>query len=187
MRKCFDRHGCDKGKRHGYERVYEPAFEGIRHQALRILEVGIFKGASLAAWLDYFPNAMIVGIDTFQRVKPESIEILNHPRVDWYKHDSTIPTDIGKFDIIIDDGLHTHVAQRKTYECLGRYTGMYFIEDVWAMNHMTIEQKQHKWLKRDGYSDIEYQKLLNALKPNTVEFHDLRAGHQPDSFIISVN
>ena len=188
MRECFDRHGCDKGNRHGYEQVYEPVFEDLRQEPLRILEIGIFKGASLAAWIDYFPNATIVGIDTFQRVaKPEDVSILTHPRVEWYTHDSTKPINIGRFDFVIDDGLHTHTAQRKTFENLMPYADRYFIEDVWALDHMTAEEKGHEWLKRGGYSDKEYQKLLNALEPYTVEFHDLRAGHQPDSFIIEAH
>lgn len=187
MRDCFDRHGCDKGRLHGYERVYELAFKDLRQESLRILEVGIFKGASLAVWVDYFPNATVVGIDTFQRISPEDIPILNHPRVQWHQHDSMRPLDIGRFDIVIDDGLHTHTAQRKTFENLMLCVdGTYFIEDVWALDYMTAAERDHKWLKRDGYSDVEYQKLLNALKPYSVEFYDLRVGHQPDSFIIGV-
>jgi len=188
MRACFDQHSCDKGLRHGYERVYEPVFEGLRQEPLRILEVGIFRGASLAAWIDYFPNATIVGIDTFQRVaKPEDVSILTHPRVEWHTHDSTQPINIGRFDFVIDDGLHTHTAQRKTFENLMPYVdNTYFIEDVWALDHMTVAEKGHEWLKRGGYSDEGYQELLSTLKPYDVEFHDLRARHQPDSFIISV-
>ena len=194
MRECFDRHGCDKGRRHGYERVYEPAFSDVRYEPLYILEVGIYKGASLAAWVDYFPNATIVGIDTFGRIKPSDIPILNHPRVEWHYHDSTMPIvgllteycRLKLFDIVIDDGLHTHTSQRKTFECLMPYAVRYFIEDVWALDYMTPAEKKHKWLKNDGYSDGEYQKLMNALKPHDVKFHDLRTGYQPDSFIIEV-
>lgn len=184
MRECFDRHGCDKGKRHGYERVYEPAFEHIRDEPLRILEIGIYKGASLAAWVDYFPNATVVGIDTFQRVSPADVPILDHPRVEWRQHDSTTPINMGRFDFVIDDGCHTHTAQRKTFDAFMPYAAQYFIEDVWALDHMTPAEKQHKWLQQEGYSEKEYQKLLNALEP--CEFHDLRAGYQPDSFIIGV-
>ena len=186
MRKLFDRFGCDKGRCHGYERVYEPAFKDIRNEPLRILDIGIFKGASIEVWLDYFPNATIVGIDIFKRVKPENIPVLRHPRVEWRKHDSTTPADFGKFDIVIDDGAHTHTAQRKTLECFAPCANMYFIEDVWAFNYMTPKEKEHKWLRGSGYSEQEYLKLLNALEPYEVEFHDLRAGHQPDSFIIEI-
>ncbi len=187
MRECFDFFSCDKGWRHAYERVYEPAFEPIRNEPLRILDIGIFKGASIEVWLEYFPNATIFGIDTFDRVWPCDIAILKHPRVEWRQHDSTTPADFGKFDIAIDDGLHTHKAQRKTLECFAPCADRYFIEDVWAFDHMTPKEKEHNWLRHDGYSEKEYQKLLNALEPYTVKFHDMRAGHQPDSFIIGVD
>ena len=189
LRDCFDNNGCDKGYRHGYERVYEPAFRDLRQEPLRLLEIGIYKGASLAAWIDYFPNATVVGIDTFQRVKPKDIPILNHTRVEWHRHDSTTPLDLGHFDIIIDDGLHTHVSQRKTFDNLMPSASMYFIEDVWPYDRMDEKQMQHPWISagplRGQYSDADYQHLLRSVAPYSPEFHDLRKGHNPDSFIIS--
>jgi hypothetical protein len=189
MRECFDRHNCDKGSRHGYERVYEPIFADRREEPLRLLEVGILRGASIEAWVDYFPNAEIVGIDTFGRVHADEIPILEHPRVDWYCCDSTEPAHLyGRFDFVIDDGLHTHTAQRKTFENLMPLVdSAYFIEDVWPLDHMTDAEKQHKWLKRPGYSDVEYQMLLDSIMPWQTEFHDLRDGYQPDSFIVQVS
>lgn len=187
LRKIFDRHGCDKGSRHGYERVYELLFEPIRLEPLRILEIGILRGASLASWVDYFPNAQVVGIDTFQRVPPEDVPILGHERVTWHKHSSFEPLDIGHFDIVIDDGLHTHAAQKATFDNFMPYAKHYFIEDVWALEHMTEEERKHKWLNRRGYSNKEYRALMDSLKPYSVEFFDLREGHQPDSFIIGVS
>ena len=186
MRAIFDKHGCDKGERHGYERVYEPLFAPMRDEPLRILEIGILKGASLASWVDYFPNAEIVGIDTFQRVPPKDVPILSHERVSWHKHNSFSPIDIGRFDIIIDDGLHTHTAQRMTFDNFKPHTDLYFIEDVWSLDHMTAQERKHKWLNQKGYSDIEYRALMDSLEPYDTEFFDLRKGHQPDSFIIGV-
>ena len=188
LRECFDRHGCDKGCRHGYERVYGPAFNDLRYKPIRLLEIGIYQGASLAAWVDFFPNAEIFGIDTFQRVQPEDIPILNHPRVKWRQHDSTTPGDFGQFDIIIDDGLHTHVSQRKTFDNFMPYAKMYFIEDVWAFSHMTEDEKMHRWPVRgylhNEYSEEAYSRLFRSLSPYVLEFHDMRDGCRPDSFII---
>jgi len=186
MRKCFDRHGCDKSKRHGYERVYEPIFEPVRDEPLRILEIGILRGESLAAWVDYFPNAEIVGIDTFGRVKPKNIPILNHSRIEWHRHDSTVPIDLGHFDFVIDDGLHRFPTQRMTLENFKPKADKYFIEDIWSFKHMTKRERQHGWLRNDGYTDKEYQRLTDALSPYDVKYHDLRKGHQPDSFIYEV-
>ena len=59
LRAIFDRHHCDRGKRHSYERVYEPLFAPIRRKPLRILESGIYQGAGIAAWLEYFPRAVV--------------------------------------------------------------------------------------------------------------------------------
>mgnify|MGYP001815917677 FL=1 len=112
MRDYFDKHGCDKGGRHGYERVYEPAFAGVRDEPFRLLEIGILRGESLAAWLDYFPRAEIVAIDLFGRVPAKDVPALSHPRVEWHKHDSTQPIDLGHFDLAIDDGLQTFAAER---------------------------------------------------------------------------
>lgn len=132
---CFDAHGCDKGtSRHRYDRFYEPIFAPVRLAPLRILEIGIFKGASVAAWIAYFPNAEVIGVDTFERVKPQDVPILRHQRVSWWKLDSTqqVP-DIQPVDIVIDDGSHKPHAQLATlghYRPLLKAAGRYFIEDV---------------------------------------------------------
>lgn len=195
----FDKHKCDKGSlRHRYDRVYEPTFESIRNKELNLLEIGIFKGDSLKAWINYFPNANLFGIDIFTRVKPEDIQILKHPRVSWCKCNSLQgPNDdfqeMAKngFDIIIDDGLHTHDAQYKTFKNFVPYLndgGIYFIEDVWPFHLMSQKEKQHRWLlqHKDGFSDKQYDELLNAVNPYQVIFHDIRKGYQPDTFIIEV-
>lgn len=172
LRQCFDRHGCDRGSRHGYERVYGPLFEPIRFEPLRILEIGIFRGAGIWAWLDYFPNAVVTGIDTFQRISPERVEVLKHERVQYLKADSTAipdPSIFRGFDIIIDDGDHRADAQRETFENFRlalKPGGMYFIEDVWG--------------GKPGYND-----LIGAL-PETAIHYDLRNGGCCDSYIIQI-
>jgi cephalosporin hydroxylase len=135
LRKIFDKHGCDKGKRHGYEKVYEPALSQIREQPITLLEIGVFRGASLAAWAEYLPYATLIGLDTFERVQPGKIP--EHPRVTLVQADSTegVPDVLKgfRFDIIIDDGCHDPEAQLKTLENflpLLKGGGRYFIEDA---------------------------------------------------------
>lgn len=132
---CFDRHGCDKGSsRHRYDKFYEPIFEPIRQAPIRLLEIGIFRGASIAAWLDYFPNAEIIGVDTFERVPPVQILALSHPRVSYWACDSRfVAPRIEPVDFIIDDGSHDPAAQSATsylYRPLLKHGGRYFIEDI---------------------------------------------------------
>ena len=127
-----------------------------------------------------------------------NVTILTHPQVHGCKCDSLkTPTTEFKalakdgFDIIIDDGLHTHEAQWKTFLNFIPYLkdgGIYFIEDVWPYDKMTNKQKQHYWLKRysPAFSEGEYQKLLNAISPYKVTYRDLRTGYDPDTFILEI-
>ena len=92
----FDKYKCDKGRlKHRYDRVYEPALEPLRDKDFDILEIGIFKGNSIEALVEYAPYATVVGLDTFQRIKPEDIPILEHGNVMWHKCDSTSPIVAG--------------------------------------------------------------------------------------------
>ena len=138
MRELFNKHGCDKGLKHGYELVYERDFEKLRQLPINILEIGILHGDSLEVWLEYFPNATIYAVDTFERVAPEDIPILENPRVIWEKCDSTsseaknLWCDI-KFDIIIDDGCHRFDETINFFENsieMLNINGKYIIEDI---------------------------------------------------------
>lgn len=180
LRQCFDHHGCDRGAWHSYERVYEPIFEPIRNEPLSILEIGIWRGAGIWAWLEYFPNAHVFGIDDFRRVPPAHIQVLKHERVSYYRADSTTlewrmddPPPawlVGPFDLIFDDGDHRADAQRETFENFHSALadgGRYFIEDVWP--------------GKPGY-----EALLDTLDPFGSKHHDLRKGGRVDSYIIEI-
>src|SRR5690349_19065646 len=56
-------YGTDKEDAHDYMRRYTPFLAPIRHTAAAVAEIGIAGGASLRVWRDYFPNAMIYGLD----------------------------------------------------------------------------------------------------------------------------
>lgn len=201
LEELFNRYGCDKSKKHQYHTVYEPQFHSIREQKLNILEVGVFKGASTQAWLEYFPNATLYGLDVFTRIDTSNIEILKDPRVRWLKADSTSnrTTDLAAqawpdivFDIIIDDGLHTPRANADTLKNLFPFlkpTGMYFIEDVFPLGIMTQEELTHPWIRSnaDVYNQKENQYLLDTLNDKVVEAFDLRKiTNEPDSYILKV-
>jgi len=196
----FDWYDCDKGSlKHRYDRVYEPTLKPLCDKPFRMLEIGVFKGNSTEAFTEFCPKVEIVGVDIFTRVDVKDIGIFHDSRVTPCKCDSLEgPNDefkklVGrkKFDVIIDDGLHTHEAQWKTFENFIPYLkkgGSYFIEDVWPYDRMTEQQKQHYWVKKHApaFSEEEYQKLLDAIAPYKVIYHDLRAGYDPDTFIIEI-
>ena len=201
LEELFNKYGCDKAVKHNYHTVYEPEFEAIRNETINILEVGVFKGDSVRAWLEFFPNATIYGIDVFTRVKPEDIDVLQHERVKWLKADSTniaVRDQIKKewprirFDIVIDDGLHTPDANAKTLHNLFpllKKNGKFYVEDVWPLDIMTTEEMQHFWVRKypERYNILEMNKFTAQTQGKSIQRFDLRkSSGQPDSYIIRV-
>jgi hypothetical protein len=184
----FRTYKCQKIDHH-YQDVYEKDFSVIRNLPLNILEVGIWKGPSISAWLKYFPNASIYGVDVFTRMKPEEIPVLNHKRVKWLKVDSTHPTlpkkiqaawGDTKFDIIIDDGKHTPQAQMLTFQNLiDRLNpgGAFYIEDVFPLDEFGEAEWNTSWLKThsDTLTLPWYQELKKVMDSYNAEHINLRA------------
>lgn len=197
----FNKYKCDKAAKHFYHDVYGPELEKYRDQPISFLEIGVFKGASLSAWLEFFPKATFYGIDIFTRVEPNDIEVLNNPRVKWIKADSTNVSVISKiekewpgvqFDVIIDDGLHTPRANADTFANtidLLKTDGSYFIEDVWPLDVMNEKDMNHFWIKKypKELNALEMSYFLTKINKYNVQRFDMRpiSGHA-DSYIIKV-
>ena len=58
------KYGTDKAS-HRFTRHYNMLFCKGRNDIRRVLEVGVFGGASIKMWHEYFPNATIFGVDNF--------------------------------------------------------------------------------------------------------------------------
>lgn len=127
----FNLYGTDKITK-GYQKVYGKIFEPFRNDVFTMLEIGIYEGASLKVWLDYFPNATIIGADI------KSCDVVN----DRYKYIEVNQGDLSSFDalnkyapykIIMDDASHKslHIIQSlgRLYSMLSK-NGMYIIEDL---------------------------------------------------------
>lgn len=201
LEQLFNKYGCDKAKKHHYHTVYDKEFESIREQPINFLEIGVFKGDSVRAWIDYFPNATIYGIDIFKRVAAEDIDILQHERVKWLKADSTdisVREQIKKewpgveFDIILDDGLHTPIANKNTLHNLWPFLkqdGRFYIEDVWPIDIMTITEMKHRWIEKHPhlYNMLKMNQFLAELDGKQVKRFDCRKlSGEGDSYIIRV-
>ena len=199
--KIFDKWKSDKGAKHGYHKVYEKYFEPLRNEKISILEVGVHKGASFDAWHEYFPNAELYGIDLFVRERMRSVPAFKKDRVHFMKGDSTNPVvgplvveNFGKmkFDIIIDDGMHTPKANMQTYNNLLPFLkpdGKYFIEDIWPLEILTQAEMGHPWIQAhpDRYNTLDHEMFLSALERSRKKItrYDLRkeSGH-PDSYVM---
>ena len=123
----FDRYGSDKTG-HGYHHLYA-AILTDRASIARIFEVGLGThygdavsgmgpggkpGASLRAFRDFCPNAMVFGADIDRRV------LFDEVRIHTSFVDQTRPETFASlavpdaFDLVIDDGLHAPDANLAT-------------------------------------------------------------------------
>ena len=185
---CFNNAKSDKGTRkHYYNEVYEPHFEPLRYEEFNFLEIGIYRGASVEAHLEYFPNAKIYAIDTFERKEAKLIKTCNEPdpRFKWMKADSSDPYltakmqeawgDI-KFDIILDDGAHWFDMMRLTFEqCYPMMSekGKYFIEDMWPLGWMTEENCAKMW----QLTDFPHKFGRHMFDAMIESFHGMKTTH----------
>jgi SAM-dependent methyltransferase len=139
-----DHFGTDKGSsKHGYTHVYELYFSPLRKRPLRILELGIYRGASLKMWSKYFAAGFVTGVDI------EAIEkevFAGFANIETIVADCTkaLPLDKGDYDIVIDDASHNTddiVGAFAENFSLLRPGGLWIVEDLhasWAPHPSTI-------------------------------------------------
>jgi len=143
------KYGSDKCPQihHFYTEYYAGLFLGRKNEIKKVLEIGVGYpecmthspnyqiGASLSMWQDYFPNALVFGIDIRQDL------VFKNNRIETFLCDQTdkaglmnlikkIGTDI---DFVIDDG--SHLPEDQVFTCLTlmpllQNKVIYIIEDV---------------------------------------------------------
>jgi SAM-dependent methyltransferase len=129
------KYGADKCSRyHGYTRYYE--FYLDRNNVTKILELGVNKGNSLKMWHEYFPNAIIYGIDIDKKCKKLENDRTKIAIGDCNDSDfinAFFNNNGNNFDLIIDDGSHNVKDQisffNKAFWHL-KSKGIFVIEDV---------------------------------------------------------
>jgi len=125
-----------------YFEVYHEIFMLRRARALRILEIGVYQGASLGLWRQYFDasGTVLVGID----IDPTCARF-DSPRDDVHVRIGSqadaaflenVVRDFGPFDIIIDDGSHhsSHMVAsfNHLFASALKDDGIYLAEDLHA-------------------------------------------------------
>ena len=153
VRDAFIKHKTDKYHLHHYEHMYAKEFQQLE-PIKKLLEIGVFFGNSIAAWMDIFPEAEISGVDIALRrvTNPQAL------KAKLYEADAAVPTirDIitDTFDVIIDDGSHTPMDQWISFLSFeNRWTQRYIIEDV--IGDVNV-QFLTKLLRRKKYRYIVY-------------------------------
>jgi Methyltransferase domain len=138
------KYGTDKGGRHlqagdtahNYTPFYHEILKDRRNDVTAVLEIGVGHGCSLRMWKEYFPKAMIFGIDSNPECLFKEDRILTfcgdqYSASDLYR--SLKPTRAITFDLIVDDGSHEPAHQIFTAKILLPYLapdGIYVIEDI---------------------------------------------------------
>jgi len=123
LKGLFDKYGSDKGGGNGYFYPYAKILKE-RSKVECIVEIGMgtnnsdvvsnmgnfgSPGASLRAFRDFVPNALIVGADIDSRIlfHEDRIKTLQLDQTDWgaiQEFSAQLPETV---DLVIDDGLHS--------------------------------------------------------------------------------
>ena len=155
-----------------YFDIYEENFSKFKKRKITILEIGIAKGGSLRMWKNYFSSdSTIVGIDInpeCKKFEKDNIKtyIGNQTDVNFL---GSVIKDIGKPDIIIDDGGHTSSQQIISFNYLFGHLndkGIYLVEDTHASYHSDFQDRQ------DGFTFMDYVKSLPDKLNLWYQYHD---------------
>ena len=162
LKKFFNKNNKkDLNKWLHYFDIYEENFSKFKKRKITILEIGIAKGGSLRMWKNYFSSdSTIVGIDInpeCKKFEKDNIKtyIGNQTDVNFL---GSVIKDIGKPDIIIDDGGHTSSQQIISFNYLFGHLndkGIYLVEDTHASYHSDFQDRQ------DGLTFMDYAKSLS--------------------------
>ena len=147
METLVDSSRTDKNSVHSYLPLYEDLLSKKRETATDVLELGICYGGSIKLWYDYFPNATIYGLDIIPITKIWD-ELKGKERIKLFSSFDGVNEDIvnksfgnKKFDIILDDGLHSLESQLKfldIYLPLLKENGILIIEDIVSQHYLDI-------------------------------------------------
>lgn len=131
----------DKGDLHSYLSIYEDILAPYRATAKNILEIGLFNGASLLMWEQYF-EGKVYGIDCSEQPHGGMADLrplINEGTHNIFIIDAENPLEVEnnfkgiKFDVIIEDAGHHKEQQENIYATFKPYLnkgGIYIIEDI---------------------------------------------------------
>jgi len=187
--------GTDKWGVHWYTQHYARHFQQLRNKPITLLEIGIggydkpeVGGQSLRMWRRYFRRGKIVGLDYYDK-SPHA-----EKRIRIYQGDQSdekllqrIVAEVGRPDVIIDDGSHLNHHVIKSFEVLFPLLaddGIYVVEDIqtayWpdcggsSDNFLTapssmcffkghVDGLNHAEFKRPGYTPSYYDQHIVAM------------------------
>lgn len=175
----------DKATRHNYCHFYDEHLSPYRGEDLKILEIGVKRGASLRMWRDYFYNSEIYGIDV------NSASMFKEDRIQTFIQDQgdveglkNFIGEHGPFDIVIDDGSHNTDHLEISYK-LFKDSPIFIWEDICVCNFHHFDYKKHdKGTNADGKYPLDVAKELAETEDNCFLFDNENTGKSV-TFIIN--
>ena len=148
---------------------YEWCFAPLVGKNIKLLELGVYNGASLLLWRDYFENGTIVGID-INRVNiggpTDGIHIYQGKQQDIQLLDRVAQEQAPEgFDVIIDDCSHigrlTRVSFWHLFDNHLKPGGLYAIED-WTTGYLDSfpDGRRYRQKSRILSTCIDYLQIL---------------------------
>jgi len=134
MAELFAKHGTDKDNPHQYGPAYDELIPD-RERIKAVLEIGVWRGYSLNAWREAFPEAVIVGMDSDNAHCPQVAGCEVHRADQRLRSDLDRVVAGRKFDLIVDDASHIAVDQLFSLFTLWPHLapgGIYVVEE-WDM------------------------------------------------------
>ena len=163
-------------KWHHYLPLYERYLHNYKNQSVKILEIGVEDGGGMNILKKYFgESAQLYGID----IKPLPIEL--NPNIGKVFIGSQNDTEflnsvidnIGKLDIIIDDGSHIISDIKVTLNILLKHLndgGIYIIED--------LHTNYFKFANKDKFKNYDFfQFIKEVIDDIHSEFHNRPLKH----------
>ena len=154
----------DKQSAHRYGFIYDLLFTKVwtkKGSRLRVLEIGVseYGDGSLKAYADSDMVKHVVGVD-IQPYRGTLTDKMRFHLLDAYnKNTLNYLKDIeGLFDIIIDDGTHTHAHQEfflENYTALLAENGFLVCEDVTSVKLITEQCQREDIFFFDGWGNRE--------------------------------
>ena len=172
--KVLKKHGSDKSSDwHNYSPLYNYFFQHLREDEINFLEVGIYYGASVHSWREYFPNAKIFAADvdeeTFRRVEGLDVDCFYCNQDDPASIQNMWNNDKLKdlhFDVIMDDGKHEFISNlnflKESIHKLKK-GGIFIVEDLTIP---TFNSFENILSSLESEYSLDYMKLLKLPNPN---------------------
>ena len=151
---------------HGYAKFYEFHFNHFKNKEIKLLEIGTWKGASVASFYYYFNKAIIFCLDRNYKFQFKS------NRINFFYCNTRNSDDLKKFedllinkksenlDLIIDDASHIYsdiLINFKNFFKKVKSGGFYVIEDF---NHY----KYYSYLDDSSFNSLEIEEIFKLLK-----------------------